>query len=147
MAATVPAAPANSTSTARPVINNVVVNTPNLCFQAGPLTVPELRALVAPSIDAANHLSASVDGHAVPMRRVRSIPFAVAQPADNVFVDACGGPPQSPAGVFSPAVDDGYYVLLAPLSKGKHTVRILATSGSFAIDVTYNLTIAAVSLR
>jgi hypothetical protein len=130
-----------------PVINNVVLNTPNMCFQAGPMTAAELRAQVAPFIDAASNLSAAVDGHPVPMRRVRSLPFAAVQPADNIFVDPCGGPSQQPAGVYSPGVDDGYYVLLAPLPKGQHTVRVLATSGSFSIDVTYNLTIAPISLR
>ncbi|HTT10701.1 MAG TPA: hypothetical protein VMG60_07420 [Burkholderiaceae bacterium] len=130
-----------------PVINNVVSNTPNLCGQAGPMNTAQLRAAVAPFIDAANHLSVAVDGQPVPMRRVRSIPFAMTPPADNVFVVPCGGPDQSPTGVFSPTVDDGYYVLLEPLSKGRHTLRILATSGGFSTDVTYNLTIAPVSLR
>ena len=130
-----------------PVINNVIVNTPNLCYQAGPLTVAELRPLVVPFIDAASHLSVSLDGHPFPMRRVRSVPFVVAQPADNIHVAACGGPDQLPAGIFSPGVDDGYYALVQPLHKEKHALRILATSGSFAIDVTYNLTVVPASLR
>lgn len=46
-----------------------------------------------------------------------------------------------------PAVADGYWVLLEPLTPGHHTIRIEASVSGFpfpfVIDVTYKLTVAA----
>ncbi|HWZ68898.1 MAG TPA: hypothetical protein VNW89_13800, partial [Stellaceae bacterium] len=56
-----------------------------------------------------------------------------------------------PEGIYSPAVDDGYYVLLAPLSRGNHTIHFQAEShssfGDFTQNITYNLTVEKVSLH
>jgi hypothetical protein len=52
-----------------------------------------------------------------------------------------------PAGVYSPSVDDGYYVLLKPLSVGNHTLHIHAESTGFTLDVTYDLTVVPVQLK
>jgi hypothetical protein len=47
-----------------------------------------------------------------------------------------------PVGIHDPAVADGYWVLLKPMSPGPHTVHIQASSGSaFVLDVTYQLTV------
>jgi hypothetical protein len=44
------------------------------------------------------------------------------------------------AGVYHPAVADGYYVLLAPLSRGSHVLKFGGVDGSgFVQDVTYHL--------
>ena len=104
-----------------PVINAVNINSPNVCGQ-GPdnISAKDLRAadFVAGYIDRAANLSVTVDGVPIKdLRRVKSEVFAVALPNDNIFVSPCGAA-GSPGGVYSPAVDDGFYVLLNPLSVG-----------------------------
>jgi hypothetical protein len=48
-----------------------------------------------------------------------------------------------PAQTVTPAVADGYYLMLAPLSAGQHQIHF--TGGSpllnFSLDVTYNITV------
>jgi hypothetical protein len=57
------------------------------------------------------------------------------------------------AGTYSPAIDDGFYVTLAPLGVGQHTIHVTgATAGcplqpAFSVDVTYHLTVVPVDLR
>jgi hypothetical protein len=41
-------------------------------------------------------------------------------------------------GTYGPSIQDGIYLMLAPLSKGKHTIHF--TAGDF-LDVTYHLTV------
>lgn len=87
--------------------------------------------------DQAAGLSLVVDGH--PIRRVERFYtetrfFSVALPAGNLF--------DLPANtVVAPVFGVGFYVMLAPLRPGTHTVAIDATA-PFSIDVTYNLTVA-----
>jgi hypothetical protein len=54
-------------------------------------------------------------------------------------------------GVFSPAVDGGFYVLLDPLSVGHHTLHFHAKNAGrarkFEVDVTYNITVVPVLLQ
>ena len=71
--------------------------------------------------------------------------FAVALPNDNIFVSPCGAA-GSPGGVYSPAVDDGFYVLLNPLSVGSHALHFYAEDpvGKLAQDITYNINVVAV---
>jgi hypothetical protein len=131
-----------------PVINSVNINVPNVCGQ-GPDNVSsaDLRALSAAFVDGATNLSAAIDGKAIKqLVRVRSDVFEVALPEDNVFNVLCGGPGTVPAGIYSPAVDDGLYVRLNPLKIGNHTLHIHAenSSAGFALDVTYNLTVVSV---
>jgi hypothetical protein len=126
-----------------PVLNVVDVNTTTQ-------TAPELRAETAPCIDATTLLSVTVDGVSVPdLRkkfRVQSEVFDITLPADNLF--------GLPAGTYSPAIDDGFYVMLRPLGVGSHTVHFQGASagcpligGGFSVDVTYNLTVVPVSLE
>jgi len=135
-----------------PVINSVNINTPNVCGQKEPLTVSELRAASAVFIDKASNLSATVDGIAIKnLRRVRSQVFSVALPEDNIFDKPCenGGLGNVPAGIYSPAVDDGFYVLLDPLSVGTHALHFHAENPSqgFTEDVTYNLAVVVISQK
>lgn len=134
-----------------PVINSVNINTPGICGQvAKNLSVRELRALVAPFIDAATVVTAKVDNKPVKhIRRIRSEPFIGALPKDNLFVVPCQG--DSPAGVYSPGVDDGYYVKLDGLPPGVHTLAFRAVSvptdptKTFNLDVEYILNVIPVS--
>jgi hypothetical protein len=136
-----------------PAINGVNINTPNVCGQ-GPDNVPvsDLRALSAAFVDGATTLSVEVDGEAIKnLQRVRSQVFEVALPEENVFDAPCigAGLGNVPAGIYSPAVDEGFYARLNPLTVGNHTVRIQAENPSqgFAVDVTCNLTVVSVLLR
>ena len=132
-----------------PVINSVNINAPNVCGQ-GPDNVPvdELRALSAASIDAVTNLSVELDGQAIKdVRRVQSEVFEIALPEDNVFDAPCTGLGNVPAGVFSPAVDDGFYVRLGPLTVGSHTLHFHAESPDNTQDVTYNLTVIPVLVK
>lgn len=134
-----------------PLVNLVDINT-----AAQP--VAELRAEIAGCLDAATNISMAVDGQVISLRelmraRVRSVPFAAVLPANGVPTN----PPQ-PAGIYSPAVDDGYYVMLRPLPVGTHILHFTGASpgcdypptsfhvGPWSVDVTYQLTIVPVSL-
>jgi hypothetical protein len=130
-----------------PVFNDVEINTPNVCG-SGPDNVPVkiLRAMSAANVNRAANLSVTVDGIVVKnLRRVQSEVFEIALPANSIFVPLC---PRSsvPAGVYSPAVSDGYYVLLNPLRVGNHTLHFYAENpaGTLAQSVTYNLTVVKV---
>jgi hypothetical protein len=61
--------------------------------------------------------------------------FSITLPADNVFGIA--------AGTYAPAVADGFYLLLAPLKPGVHTIKFGGTGavfgGASAQDITYHL--------
>jgi hypothetical protein len=47
-----------------------------------------------------------------------------------------------PADTYGPMVTDGYYLMLAPLSAGAHTIHFTASlGGGFHLDVTYHLTV------
>jgi hypothetical protein len=106
----------------------------------------ELRACANGHIDNTSGLFATIDGTPVSnldAYRVESPLFEFGPlPEDNLFaffgLDA-------PPGTTSPAVDAGVYLLLAPLSVGKHVVSFGGTFDlqGFSIDTTYNITVAA----
>ncbi len=80
-----------------------------------PLTVAQLRAAAAASVDATTEMHASIDGVAVPdlfSHREVSPVFSYTIPNDNVF-EQFGY--QFPAQTVSPAVADGYYLMIGPL--------------------------------
>lgn len=98
-------------------------------------------------------LHASVDGVAVSRLNPATSPFrACAAP-----VAGCARPfsltlPDAnlfgiPAGVYKPAVADGFYLLLAPLRPGVHTISFGGTgnfggaNAPFSQDITYRLTV------
>jgi hypothetical protein len=135
-----------------PVITQVGFNTPNLCGQ-GPQSIPveEMRAFNADFVEGATELSVELDGEPIEdLRRVQTKVFAVALPEENVLdVDEQGCPGGVPAGIYSPAVADGYWVRLNPLEVGNHTLRVRSKnpSADFNVDVTNKLTVAPVSLK
>jgi hypothetical protein len=127
-----------------PVVNSVDINAPNVCGQGpGNLSAKELRAVVASYIDGITSISVQLDGEAIDAQRIKSAVFAVAMPKHNLFVQPCNG--DSPAGVYSPGVDDGYYVALDPLPSGTHALHFQAQyQGVTAQDITYNLIVVPV---
>jgi len=66
--------------------------------------------------------------------------FSLTFPADNLFT-SFGVP--LPAGTYFPVVADGYYLLLAPLRPGVHTIAFGGSAGvasnAFTQDITYTL--------
>jgi hypothetical protein len=103
-----------------------------------PRPVQVAQTFVSNVIATATGLSCEVDGSPVPITAAnleRSTPFSLHLPADNIL--------GVPAGVYFPAVDSGYYVLLPPLSAGQHTIHWAGSITFFplSLDVTYNITV------
>jgi len=113
---------------------------------AGSCNLVTLRAAAAASMDAVE-LHASLDGEPLPRllhQRVQSPVVTLTYPEDNLATVLTGV--AIPGGTYTPHVVDGYWLLLAPLSPGAHTLSFKAeiTGGVFAgfvADVTYHLTI------
>ncbi len=126
-----------------PVANGSFFDSPGLCGQGASISVPEARAGLAAFIGGLTDLAVEVNGKAVGMQRIRSRVFTVALPEDNLFDAVCAADGGMPAGIYAPAVDDGYYVRLKPLKPGNHTLHFHAENAEvgFAIDTTYHLTV------
>jgi hypothetical protein len=124
-----------------PVANNIQFDTPDVCGQAGSLSVAELRINAAQVIDGLKQFTATLDSRPVrPIRRIRSEVFPVALPAENIFNLPCGGPGAVPAAVYSRAVDDGYYAGIDGLGVGEHMLQFTATfADNSRVDVSYRL--------
>jgi hypothetical protein len=131
-----------------PIVNSVNIDTPNVCGQ-GPERIPvaELRALSAAFVDGAVHVSVRLDGKLISdLTRIQSNVFEVTLPEENLFDEPCTGLGGVPAGIYSPAVDDGIYALLEKLKKGEHELNFHAENPSqnFVLDVTYHLRVVPV---
>jgi hypothetical protein len=132
-----------------PVANAINFDTPNVCGQgATSFTIEELRGFSAALIEGITSVSVELDGEPVKqVRRVRSEVFDIAVPEDNVFDSVCAGLGGLPAGVYSPAVDEGFYVLLKRLEVGTHLLHFSAEGQGFFEDVTYTLNVVPVLLK
>ena len=101
-----------------PVVNAIAGAFPD--DPAEEKTVAFQRSLIAGTREAATNLEVEIDGQPVPnIERFyeESVPFSFRLPADNLF--------GAPAGTLvSPAVDNGFYLAVAPLGLGEHTVHI-----------------------
>jgi hypothetical protein len=105
-----------------------------------PCNLATLRKSAADAMDPVT-LQAAIDGKPVKdldQQRVQSPALTITYPADN---GAGVGP-----GSYAPNVSDGYWLLLAPLSAGKHTIYFkgVFTGGpfqGFIVEVTYSLTV------
>ena len=104
----------------------------------GPCDVDALRAGAAAFVNNPTLLQASVDGVALQSLNTYRAPsptFSYTVTADNIL--------GIPAGTYGPAVSDGYWLMLAPLSAGSHTVHFRGVrADGFETEVTYNLTVA-----
>ncbi len=114
-------------------------------------TDAELRACAKSIIDHAANLSCVIDGQALQglaSYRAQSPLFTWGPlPANNVFQD----PVNFPAGTTSPSVSDGYFVMVAPLSAGSHTIHFKGSvvftqaqdgfNFTFSLDITYHLSV------
>jgi hypothetical protein len=101
-----------------------------------PCDLSTLRAIAASFMDNPMLLQAELDGR--PLQnlsgyRVVSPVFSLTYPPDSIF---------GFGGTFSPQVADGYWIMLAPLSSGQHTLHFRGIlNGGFESDATYFLTI------
>jgi len=115
------------------------------------LDVAGLRAFAKSVIDLTSGLAVTVDGASVQglgtglttSYRVTSPVFSYTLPPANVVL-ALGCADAAP-GTYTPIVDDGVYLMLAPLPAGPHIIRIQAENPAFGffLDVTYNLVVGS----
>jgi hypothetical protein len=98
---------------------------------------PELRVCAETLADLMTNIACEVDGVALQglvAYRFQSPVFQIVFPPDNV-----AGVPGGGTGL---SVGDGWYVLLAPLSKGQHTIHVHGEVPTFFVqDITYHLTV------
>lgn len=128
-----------------PLVNAFDVHTPGDGLDTPDLVWNDLQHALG---FRAETLYATVDGVPVPKldpatspyracagpRRQCARPFSFTFDAENLF--------GLPAGTYEPAVADGFYLLLPPLSPGPHTVSFGGTGnlgGPFSVNVVYNL--------
>jgi len=104
----------------------------------GPCDVDALRASAAADLNNPTTLQATVDGVALQnltAYRAQSPVFSYSVTADNIL--------GIPAGTYAPAVSDGYWLMLQPLSAGMHTIHFKGVrADGFETEVTYNLLVA-----
>jgi len=84
-------------------------------------------------------VSCEIDGQSV----VNLSAFHTESPAFglNTTEDSVAAAFGFPVCLNAPAVDDGYYLMLAPLPPGAHTIHFRGRNGDFVSDVTYHLTV------
>ena len=134
-----------------PVIDNWLDNLGCPTQGNGTTDGPTLAATVKGFADSATGLSATIDGVGIPdlgSYRVAAGGFTYVLPRDNALSLFCvPALPAFPPGTRTPtpgAFADGYYVMLAPLSPGLHTISFAgaeASPGPFTEDVTYQITV------
>ncbi|MBI5651870.1 MAG: hypothetical protein HZC40_15750 [Chloroflexi bacterium] len=134
--------------------------------------VPVGKALFFPIVDVEG---STVEGNGVTEAELRAFANFVADHAANLFAEIDGKPitnlnayrAQSPLftfgplpannalglpqGTTSPAVSDGYFLMIAPLSSGRHTIHFKGSIilgqptdpgyFEFSLDITYNITV------
>jgi hypothetical protein len=108
-------------------------------------TINELRKSVQGIIDGTTNLEVDLDGSSLTdLRafRVQSSAFGFKLPDDNEF-KALGE--NVAAGTYFPAVNDGVYIMLKPLSPGQHVLHFKGSfpAFNFSFDITYKLTVKA----
>lgn len=126
-----------------PLLNYLWVDYP----EDHPFDEENARGTLAWLMDLAGDVTCEIDGR--PVRNIDRYrgPSAVFDlPADNLYGYPTEPPPGDPNEYYGPCVDDGYYLLLAPLAVGEHTIRFtggLFWEGEpfFYLDVTYNITV------
>lgn len=115
-----------------PIYNNECSNLEAPPFYAN--TLPDFVQCNKTFVDTVTDLHAEIDGVAVQNLqnyRARSPIFNFFLPTDNIFGIAGGGTGRSMA--------DGYYLLLAPLRPGQHSIHFhgFGPAANFVVDVTY----------
>jgi hypothetical protein len=130
-----------------PLVNGVDIHVPGDGLDTPELLRQDLLSLFGPITS----LHASVDGAAVSNLNPQTTPFRACAGGDPTCAPAFSVtlPGQNlfgvRAGVYSPAVADGFYLMLAPLSAGAHTIQFggkgFFAGSKFFQEITYNLTV------
>lgn len=116
-------------------------------------SVAELRSQAAGSFSYVSEASCTIDGVTVQgLSNPQTTPYRVQSPAfsytlassDNLLAADFGEPCIPDGTTVSPAVSDGVFLMLAPLSVGDHTIRFVGVVGPlespfFSLDITYHL--------
>jgi hypothetical protein len=126
-----------------PVANSVWVNLPDLGDDPwSPEQEVYARGVVAEMVDEVNEMWCEIDGRAVndlQPYRCQTAPggaFMVDIPENDVW-----SLPLEP-GSYGPCVQDGIYLMLAPLRAGNHTIRFTASwPDGNGLDITYHLAV------
>jgi hypothetical protein len=106
--------------------------------------IGDLRLLAAQAMDGTTN-EFDIDGKQIRNLlqdfRIQSPAFVFTIPDDNLFNAVGEGP--YPGGAYFPGVDDGVYVMLAPLRAGPHKIHFhgFMPEFNFTLDITYNLTV------
>jgi hypothetical protein len=129
-----------------PILNYCWINVPELGDNPwSPEQYALMRDFLAAAIDSAVDLSCAIDGRAVQniqdyrCHTPENLAFMVDIPEGDIWdlVDVYGLEP----GTYGPSADDGIYLMLTPLSPGRHTIHFTGGVGDFHLDVTYHLTV------
>jgi hypothetical protein len=108
-------------------------------------TIDDLSSQLAGAIATITELHASVDGVTVPNlsthREVSPVFSYTLQLTGNVQQTVFGNTGPDAVGTVFPAVADGIYLMLKPLSPGHHSINFGGTSAFGSLDVTYDLTV------
>lgn len=103
--------------------------------------IADLRAVAAAEMDPVTNLNMQVDGENIrdikERFRMQSPAFGFTLPANNFWTAVGEGP--FTEGTYFPSVDDGYYVMVAPLPVGHHTIHCHATKEPYLLDITYHI--------
>jgi hypothetical protein len=95
-----------------------------------PCDVPTLREKAAAATTGAEVVEAWIDGAQVnnirAYRAVSPEPFSITFPEGAIF--------GIPAGTHYPHVADGYWLMLAPFSKGQHTIQVHVENSAAGVD-------------
>ena len=132
-----------------PVVNYFWINLPELGDNPWSTTQETfVRGSIGGVMDTATGLSCQIDGHTVAnlsSYRIRtgSQAFMVNLPFNDIWgwVASAG----AHTGLKGPCLDDGFYLLVPPLSPGRHTIHFAGTVAAtgFHLDVTYQLEVAS----
>ncbi len=132
-----------------PLINSWVDNVCN----TPPFTVEQLRAMAANLVSPPANLHASIDGHSLTnlesYRAISPVFSYTLPPSPDNLIDVGFGVslpgPCWPSLTVTPAVADGFYIMLAPLTAGSHSINFGGSGpgGGSTLDVTYNLTVGS----
>jgi hypothetical protein len=120
------------------------------------LTADQLAAQAADIFTAVSETTCTIDGVAVAglddpqhtFYRVQSPAFTYTVASHDNLLAAVFDGPCIPDGItVTPAVSDGVFIMVAPLSVGQHTIRFVGVVGPVASpfffkDITYNITVA-----
>jgi hypothetical protein len=128
-----------------------ILNSECSTFEGNGTTLADLTTCARFGGDNASGLVCEVDGEAIPnvaSFRATSGLFTWGPLPDNNILQGFGL--DAPAGTTSPAVQDGFYVMLTPPCPGQHTIHFAGSifdpgNGAllFGLDVTYHLTVAS----